>query len=203
MNPLITNYIKDLEQEWQRKVTTDVRQAIHEADPEIEENIKWGAPAFGHNGQVAWLFCATNWVHLSFPQGVLLDSTHGLWDEAEDTTSKAKRTIKIRQAQLVPTKVITQLVKQAVANNIAGKKFDFNIPKPGEREFDLPPKYESILKENNQLGDYLNRPYYQQKGWIGWIEEAVRADTKEKRLKRMLQELQDGTYMPSQTKNIF
>jgi uncharacterized protein YdeI (YjbR/CyaY-like superfamily) len=120
----------------------------------------------------------------------------GLWDESEDTQSKGKRTIKFKRGSKVPAGVIEGLVKQAVANNIAGKKVDFNIPKKGERHFDVPHNYEHFIKTHGLWDEYRARPYFQQKGWVYWIEAAKQNETREKRKAKMLTELRDGTYMP-------
>lgn len=175
----------------------ELRDAVNAADSDMRETIKWGSPTFEHHGIVAWMFAAKDWVHFSFPQGKLLDHQHGMFQEAEnDQNSKAKRTIKLHQGDKVPHELITRLTRQAVAHNIAGEKVDFHPTKPGTKEYDTPPEYESFLRENGLLDEYNERPYFQRKGWIEWIEAAKRPETKEKRKSKMLEELKDGTYMP-------
>lgn len=189
MSPEISEYINSIDKEWQRTVLKRLRKLIHEVDPQIEEKIKWGSPTYYHSGPVIWMFCARDWVHVSFPHGALLDSSHGLF---EPTENKAQRTIKIRESDKFPEKILVELVAQAVSNNIEGKKISFNIPKPGSREFDLPRQYEKLLSEKNLLSEFKNRPYYQQSGWIRWIETAKQPGTKERRIKQMLDELEAG-----------
>jgi hypothetical protein len=46
------------------------------------------------------------------------------------------------------------------------------------------------------MGDYEERPAYQQNDYIGWITRAKRQATREKRLHQMLDELEiGGVYM--------
>lgn len=182
---------------WQREILRALRRAIHQADPEIKEVIKWGAPTFEDHGIIAWMFCATNWVHFSFTQGALLDPTHGLFEEGKDSSSKAKRTIKFTEDKHIPVDIIIGLVKEAVANNRAGKKVDFKVAKAGTQEFDVPREYEDYLKEHKLFDDFKSRAFYQQKGWIEWIETAKHEDTRQKRAQLMLRELQTGQYMPN------
>lgn len=196
MSPRVDDYIGQQEA-WKQAVLRTLRQAIHQADPDIEEQIKWGTPSFHHAGQVAWMFCATEWVHFSFPQGVLLDVPEDFWEEGDGTASKAKRTLKFRQGDIIPVGQIEKLVTEAVDNNLAGKRVDFHPTKPGSQEFDLPKDYEDFLRDNGLLEEYLNRPYYQQKGWVEWIEQAKQVATRDRRKQKLLQELRDGTYMPS------
>jgi len=183
--------------EWQREILSTLREVIHKADPDIKEVIKWGAPTFEDHGIVAWMFCAKNWVHFSFTQGALLDPTHGLFEEGKDSASKAKRTIRFMEGQHIPLDIIEELVKEAVANNRSGKKVDFHIAKPGSKTFEVPQEYEDFLKEHELLEDYKSRPFYQQRGWIEWIESAKQEDTRQKRAHLMLRELQTGQYMPN------
>ncbi len=197
MNPKVDQYINNIEQLWQREVVTKLRVLVHKADPNIEESIKWGTPAFDHKGPVCWLFCAKEWVHFSFTQGALLDDDDNLFEEDENsTTSKAKRTIKLRSGHAVPEKAIIALVKQAVTNNLVGNKINFGIPKPGKRSFDVPRRYESVLKDNKLVEEYSSRPYYQQKGYIQWIEEAKQPQTQKRRIDTMIRELKNNQYMP-------
>lgn len=197
MNPAVDTYISGLKHAWWQTIVRELRAAVHAADPNIEETIKWGTPSFEHQGRVAWVFCAADWVHFSFPQGALLDASHGLF---EDTDNKAQRTIKVRRGEAVPRKVIIGLVKEAVQNNLTGKRVDLKIPKAGSRNFDVPRDYERFLGENGLLEAYQARPYYQQHGWIQWIEQAKQPATTEKRKQKMLEELQEGTYMPPKSK---
>lgn len=48
------------------------------------------------------------------------------------------------------------------------------------------------LKENNVMELYTQRPAYQQNDYIGWINRAVKQETKLKRLDQMINELEDG-----------
>ena len=44
----------------------------------------------------------------------------------------------------------------------------------------------AALEENKLFGSYEARPPYQRNDYIGWITRAKREETKEKRLKQML-----------------
>jgi len=60
----------------------------------------------------------------------------------------------------------------------------------------MPNFVKTALEAHNLVQDYLNRPAYQQNDYIGWINQAKREETKQKRLKQMLAELeQGGVYM--------
>ena len=70
----------------------------------------------------------------------------------------------------------------------------------------MPGFVEQALEDHGLVQAYAERPAYQQNDYIGWIERAKRPETKQKRLRQMLDELEaGGIYMnmrhpPSQKK---
>lgn len=192
MNPKVDEYIDGLKQEWQRKIMRELRHIIHKADSQMQETLKWGTPTFEHDGIVAWMFSAKDWVHFSFPQGALLDNSHGLFEQTEN---KAKRTIKFNHGDKLPSKIITQLIKQAVENNTSERRIEFK-PEP-KKPIVLPQEMATELKAYGLEDTYAKRPYYQQKGYIEWIGQAKHDETRIKRIAKMIEELQEGSYMPA------
>jgi hypothetical protein len=193
LNAEITAYIESIEKAWQREILRKVRTLIHKIDPKIDEKLKWGSPAFDHSGPVIWMFCASRWVHISFPHGAILDHSHKLF---EQTDNRGQRTIKIKEKSDFPHKELSNLIAEAVDNNVKGKKVSFNIPKPGSKKFDLPKIHADLLKKEGLYDIFLKRPFYQQSGWIRWIDSAKQEVTKQKRANQMLDELRTGnTYM--------
>ena len=60
----------------------------------------------------------------------------------------------------------------------------------------MPDFVKRTLEERGLMGAYKERPAYQQNDYIGWINQAKRQETKEKRLHQMLDELEmGGVYM--------
>jgi uncharacterized protein YdeI (YjbR/CyaY-like superfamily) len=70
----------------------------------------------------------------------------------------------------------------------------------------MPGFVKQALEDHGLVKAYAERPAYQQNDYIGWIERAKRPETKQKRLRQMLDELEaGGVYMnmkhpPSQKK---
>jgi uncharacterized protein YdeI (YjbR/CyaY-like superfamily) len=56
----------------------------------------------------------------------------------------------------------------------------------------VPSFVKEALEINDLVQDFKNRPAYQQNDYIGWINQAKREETKQKRLEQMLKELQKG-----------
>ena len=56
-----------------------VREIILQADPKIEEAIKWKSPTFMYKGNIASFFMnAKKFVSLMFHKGALIEDKHGL-----------------------------------------------------------------------------------------------------------------------------
>ncbi len=72
----------------------------------------------------------------------------------------------------------------------------------------MPAFVQAALEKENLISDYESRPAYQRNDYLLWINSAKRQQTKEKRLKQMLEELSaGGVYMnmkhaPSEKKKI-
>jgi uncharacterized protein YdeI (YjbR/CyaY-like superfamily) len=56
----------------------------------------------------------------------------------------------------------------------------------------MPDFVERALEERGLMDAYRERPPYQQNDYLGWINRAIRPQTKEKRLTQMLDELERG-----------
>lgn len=56
----------------------------------------------------------------------------------------------------------------------------------------MPVFFRDAIHERGLMNAYRSRPPYQQNDYIGWIMRAKRDETKQKRLKQMLDELEGG-----------
>ena len=69
------------------------------------------------------------------------------------------------------------------------KKNDSNLKR---RRYPMPDDIKQALEARDLWQAYRERPAYQQNDYIGWVERAKRPETKEKRLRQMLDELETG-----------
>jgi hypothetical protein len=56
----------------------------------------------------------------------------------------------------------------------------------------MPAFVREALDDRGLMGAYRDRPPYQQNDYVGWITRAKREDTRQRRLLRMLEELEAG-----------
>jgi uncharacterized protein YdeI (YjbR/CyaY-like superfamily) len=61
--------------------------------------------------------------------------------------------------------------------------------------YPMPAFVKKALEEQGLMAAYLERPAYQQNDYIGWITQAKRQETKDKRLFQMLDELKKGVFI--------
>ncbi len=126
---LIDKYIADLA-DWRGQMLVDLRKIIRDADPDIIEEWKYmGSPVWYHNGQVLLGNAYKDKVTLTFPQGASLPDPDMLFNARLE--SNKMRAIDFHQGDGIKDRALQDIVRAAVALNIAGKK---GKPSPGLAE---------------------------------------------------------------------
>jgi hypothetical protein len=103
-----------------------VRELIGQADPDVVEEWKWakatssGTPVWSHNGGICTGETYKSVVKLTFFKGASLDDPAGLFNSSLD--GKVRRAIDIREGDKLDEGALTDLVREAVALNLEGKK---------------------------------------------------------------------------------
>src|SRR5205085_2646137 len=126
---LIDEKIKELG-DWRGKTLAKVRAVIHEADPEIVEEVKWvkptspGTPVFSHGGIVCTGETYKNVVKMTFAKGASLKDPSGLFNSSLD--GNVRRAIDIHEGDKIDEAALKDLIRAAVALNLKGK----SKPKP-------------------------------------------------------------------------
>ena len=106
--------------DWRGKTLAKVRAIIHAADPEIVEEWMWmGTPVFSHGGIVCTGETYKNVVKMTFAKGAALDDPSGLFNSSLD--GNVRRAIDIREGEKVNEAALKDLIRAAVALNLAGK----------------------------------------------------------------------------------
>jgi hypothetical protein len=125
----IDEKIKELG-DWRGKTLAKVRAIIHEADPEIVEELKWaratspGTPVFFHGGIVCTGETYKSVVKLTFAKGASLKDPAGLFNSSLE--GNVRRAIDIHEGDKIDEKALKDLIRAAVALNLESK----TKPKP-------------------------------------------------------------------------
>jgi hypothetical protein len=126
---LIDERIKELG-DWRGKTLAKVRKIIHEADPEIVEELKWvkpksaGTPVWSHEGIVCTGETYKAVVKMTFAKGAALKDPSGLFNSSLE--GNVRRAIDIREGERVDEAALKALIRAAVLLNLEGK----SKPKP-------------------------------------------------------------------------
>jgi hypothetical protein len=118
----ITKRIQDLA-DWRGKTLARVRQLIHDADPDIEEEWKWakpaspGTPVWSHDGIVCTGESYKQVVKLTFARGAALNDPKKLFNSSLE--GNVRRAIDIREGEKINEPAFQQLIRAAVAANSA------------------------------------------------------------------------------------
>jgi hypothetical protein len=119
--------------DWRGKMLAKVREIIHQADPEIVEELKWakatspGVPVWSHGGIVCTGETYKNVVKLTFAKGAALKDPSGLFNSSLD--GNVRRAIDIHEGDKLDEAALKDLIRAAVALNLMGK----NRTKPGRK----------------------------------------------------------------------
>jgi len=115
---LIDERIEELE-DWRGEALAKVRKLIHEADPKVVEEWKWGIPVWSHDGIICTGETYQAVVKLTFAKGAALkDPSHLFNSSLEGNT---RRAIDIREGDKLDATGLKTLVRAAVALNLKGK----------------------------------------------------------------------------------
>jgi hypothetical protein len=113
----ITRRIEELG-DWRGETLAHVRQLIHDADPDIEEEWKWmGTPIWSHDGIVCTGESYKQVVKLTFARGASVKDPKKLFNSSLE--GNTRRAIDIREGEKVNAAAFKQLIRAAVATNAA------------------------------------------------------------------------------------
>lgn len=108
----IEEYLHNLP-DWQAKNLEDFRGLVHQAYPDIKEEIKWGVPVFVHNSKVVFSIGSfKNHTKYNFFNGAQLNDSNSLFNNGLE--SKKTRSIDLEEGQTVATAPLKDLIKQAL-----------------------------------------------------------------------------------------
>jgi hypothetical protein len=120
----ITKRIEELG-DWRGEMLAHVRQLIHDADPDIEEEWKWekpksgGTPVWSHDGGVCTGESYKQVVKLTFFRGASIEDPKKLFNSSLE--GNTRRAIDIREGETIDEDAFKELIRAAVAANAAAR----------------------------------------------------------------------------------
>jgi hypothetical protein len=115
----ITKRIEELG-DWRGETLAHVRQLIHDADPDIEEEWKWrGTPVWSHDGGVCTGESYKEVVKFTFFRGASIKDPKKLFNSSLE--GNTRRAIDLREGEKINEAAFKQLIRTAVAANSAAR----------------------------------------------------------------------------------
>jgi hypothetical protein len=113
--------------DWRGRTFKRLRELIKQADPGIEEELKWkrpanpmGSPVYSHSGIVCTGAVLKNSVRLTFLRGASLDDPSGQFNFGLD--SNVRRAIDVHEGDKINEAALKGLIRSAVALNVKIRK---------------------------------------------------------------------------------
>lgn len=107
--------------DWRGETLARLRALIHEADPEVEETVKWGGvPVFEHAGILTTGEVYKAAVKLTFARGASLEDPAGLFNSSLE--GNTRRAIDFREGEIINEAAFRALIRAAVTLNESKRK---------------------------------------------------------------------------------
>ena len=104
--------------DWRGETLAHLRQLIHDADPNIQEEWKWrGTPVWSHDGIVCTGESYKQVVKLTFARGASIKDPKKLFNSSLE--GNVRRAIDLREGEKINEAALKQLIRAAVAENAA------------------------------------------------------------------------------------
>ena len=186
-DPRIDAYIERVAP-FAQPILRQLREAVHEACPQVAESIRWGMPSFSHAGGILCQMAAFKqhasfgyWKHaLVMGEGVERDGmgSYGKMASIQDIPPKKRLLADIRKAM----KLNEDGVKAPAPRKTAAK------PAP-----ETPAELIAALKKNKAAQATFDAfPPGCRREYIEWITEAKREETRARRLVQTIEWLAEG-----------
>ena len=169
-----------------RPILEHLRDVVHAACPQVEEDIKWGAPHFLHHGMLASMAAFKAHACFGFWRGKELFPDGGAGGAMGDFG-------KLTSVKDLPAKkTLASLVKQAMALNESGAAKPKRVAKPKPPPVPSPAFAAAIARSRKAAKVFAAFPPGQQREYVEWIDEAKGEDTRTRRIAQAVEWIAEG-----------
>lgn len=170
--------------EFARPILDHIRELIHDAIPDIEEDIKWGAPFFKHEGVICGIAAFKQHCAINMWKASLI-----LGDKQDDSAGQFGRITKL--SDLPSDAKLKGYFKEAARLNETGVKQP-RSKKPAPK-LEVPRELQQALKSNKKAAAAFDRfPPSHKREYSQWIAEAKGEDTRARRVKTAIEWIAEG-----------
>lgn len=170
--------------EFARPILQHIRELIHDAIPEVEEDIKWGAPFFNHEGVICGIAAFKQHCAINMWKASLI-----LGDKQDDSAGQFGRITKL--SDLPSDAKLKGYFKEAARLNESGVKQP-RARKPTPK-LEIPQELQKALKSNKKAAAAFDKfPPSHKREYSQWIAEAKGEDTRARRVKTAVEWIAEG-----------
>ncbi|NVK28607.1 MAG: DUF1801 domain-containing protein [Flavobacteriia bacterium] len=177
----VTAYIEKKGGGWKGPILKELRTILNNCD--LEEGVKWGAPTYMNNGNVASIAAFKNHVALWFHQGVFLKDPSKVLISSNESTD-ALRQWRFEEGDQLDGDLVKSYIEEAIANSVAGKKVK---PKKQTKQDAMPEVLSSALSKNARAKENFEAMSLGKRNeFIQHISSAAKEETKMRRVEKVL-----------------
>lgn len=185
-DPRVDAYIRK-SPDFAKPILSHIREVAHEACPDVDESIKWGAPFFEYKGVLAGMAAFKQHCGLNLWKGALIVGDDGKRDSAGQFGA-------LKNVSDLPAKrVLIGYFKQAAKLNEEGIKTPGRDTKVKKPEAKVPPDLAAAMKKNKKAQSVFDAfSPSNRRDYIEWITGAKTDATREKRLATAIEWMSEG-----------
>ena len=190
-SPKVDAYIEK-SGDFAKPILTKLRKLVHRGCPGVEENIKWGAPHFEHDGILVGMAAFKKHVVFNFWKGKMLSDPLSLFEGVGTTSMAAIKAADV--SELPPDKAMLQYIREAVKLNQAdGKPREPKSRKKAAKKFKVPDYLTAALKKNKKArATFEGFSPSNRNDYVEWVVDAKQEATRAKRLSTAIEWMAEG-----------
>ena len=181
-------------QPFAKPILKHLRALVHEANPEVEETIKWSFASFDYKGPFCSMAAFKEHAVFGFWKSALLKDPKGYLGERANKGGEAMGNLgRITSlADLPPDKVIIDFIRQAKKLNDDNIKLPAK-PKVAKADVEVPEDFMKAIKKNKKaLETFTSFSPSCKREYVEWIVEAKREATREDRMQKAVEWMSEG-----------
>jgi len=179
-------------QEFAKPILTHLRELVHEACPDVRENIKWGFPHFEYEGKILCSMASFK-AHCAFGfrLGSLMKDPLGLMQPVGEKSGMGHFGKIESVSQLPKDRVLIQYIREAMALTEQGARKAPRVA--AKKELEVPDYFiKALKKDKDAYNTFKDFTYSDKKDYVEWISEAKTDETRNKRMATAVEWMREG-----------
>lgn len=172
-----------------RPILTRLRETVHEACPDVEETIKWGAPHFMYHGMLGGMSAFKQHCAFGFWKGKLI-----VGDNDGNAAKAMGQFGRLRSvADLPPKRMMHRYIRQAMKLNEEGVKVPVQRKAAAPAPLVVPADLAAALRRNRRAkATFESFSPSHRREYVMWITEAKTDETRQRRLAQAVEWMAEG-----------